>query len=149
MILETRPDGLRPIGYCRHSLACAIKNGRLPEDMSLEDALAMAQMTDLRLDLPDPYDYVDERWDAGERALVVSYLRAGARIVEFRGLSSCRFRCGVDQRVMGNACLSDGTFTWPEGFAHYLEAHHVRPPEEFVQHALRGGKRIPAASQGV
>lgn len=42
---------------------------------------------------------------------------------------------------MGTTCSSDGTFVWPEGFAHYLEEHAVRPPQEFVQHALDGARR--------
>ncbi len=35
---------------------------------------------------------------------------------------------------MGSMCLTDGTYGWPQGFAHYVEAHGVRPPEEFVRH---------------
>lgn len=47
--------------------------------------------------------------------------------------SSCRF-CGEGN---GSACLTDGTYVWPGGFAHYLLNHAVRPPQEFVDHVLR------------
>lgn len=39
--------------------------------------------------------------------------------------------------TLGAACLSDGQFIWPEGLAHYVDKHFIRPPEEFVQHALQ------------
>jgi hypothetical protein len=38
--------------------------------------------------------------------------------------------------MCGAAELSDGRFLWPEGLAHYVECHGVRPPHEFVAHAL-------------
>ncbi|MFT5048691.1 MAG: hypothetical protein ACI8QZ_000078 [Chlamydiales bacterium] len=33
---------------------------------------------------------------------------------------------------MGSRCLTDGEWVWPEGLAHYVEAHHVRLPDEFL-----------------
>ncbi len=39
--------------------------------------------------------------------------------------------------TMGSTCLSDGHFIWPVGLAHYVDKHLVRPPEEFVRHALQ------------
>ncbi|WP_437782765.1 hypothetical protein [Sorangium sp. So ce1097] len=42
---------------------------------------------------------------------------------------------------MGTICLSDGTFVWPEGFAHYVKVHAVRPPKDFVRHVLREVQR--------
>jgi hypothetical protein len=32
-----------------------------------------------------------------------------------------------------------GAFGWPEGLAHYLVAHDVRLPAEFVEHVLADG----------
>jgi hypothetical protein len=83
-------------------------------------------------DLPDPREHVDPSWDPRERARVVAYLTAAERVVQWRGLSPCRL-CGCWN---GSACLGDDAYNWPEGFAHYLEAHDVRPPAEFVAHAL-------------
>ena len=37
---------------------------------------------------------------------------------------------------MGSWDLTDGTWVWPEGLAHYIEAHGVILPEEFVDRAL-------------
>ena len=114
--------------------------------------------------LPDPHAFVDPSWDANERATVIAYLRAGEVAVEWCGSSMCRFDCGVDpsspavvelktavpdadiarltrvvfaREVMGSHDMTDGTFIWPEGFAHYLEVHAVRPPAEFVNHVLK------------
>jgi len=52
-----------------------------------------------------------------------------------RLLGHWREDCG---RHNGSAELADGTYCWPEGLAHYLEAHQVRPPEEFVEHVVSG-----------
>jgi len=74
--------------------------------------------------LPDPQNYVDESWDPDERDLIVRYLEAGKKHAQWRGMSSCRF---CDCRN-GSACLTDGTYVWPQGLSHYLREHAVRPP---------------------
>lgn len=43
---------------------------------------------------------------------------------------------------MGRTDVSDGTFVWPSGLAHYVERHDVRLPPWFVAHAL--GRRTVA-----
>ena len=35
---------------------------------------------------------------------------------------------------MGRTDLTDGTFVWPDGLAHYVERHDVRLPEQFAAH---------------
>ena len=87
--------------------------------------------------LPDPQDFVDKTWSAVERDKVRIYLRAGRAAEHYMGYSHCRFNCGVDDADMGDADLTDGTYVWPQGFVHYVEAHGVKPPEEFVRHVLR------------
>jgi hypothetical protein len=114
--------------------------------------------------LPDPRAFVDPSWDAAERAAVIAYLRKGKTAMVWCGHARCRFDCApepdadtlaswkkigfrdddarniarnkFEAQLMGTSCLTDGTFIWPEGFAHYLEAHAVRPPVEFVRHVL-------------
>jgi hypothetical protein len=81
---------------------------------------------------PDPRAFVDETWDAGDRDVVIEYLSSGFTVRAFGGVSTCRF-CGRDN---GAIEVSDGTWTWPEGLAHYLAEHGVRLPEEFVQHVF-------------
>ena len=46
---------------------------------------------------------------------------------------TCRL-CG---RSNGDATLADDAYQWPEGLAHYVEAHAVRLPVEFVAHVRR------------
>lgn len=79
-------------------------------------------------DWPDPHALVDLEWDPDERAEVASYLRRGFIARRYLGLSRCRF---CDSPV-GALELSDGVFLWPEGLAHYVEAHAVRLPERFM-----------------
>lgn len=85
-------------------------------------------------DLPDPHDMVDPAWDPAERAAVIDYLRKAQRGPSAMGYSWCRFRCGIPKNQMGAADFHDDVYAWPEGYPHYLEAHGVKPPEEFLRH---------------
>jgi len=88
-------------------------------------------------DLPWPADFVDRQWDPRERDAVAKYLDAGKTVGSYRGWSTCRL-CGKHN---GSQDLSDGSYVWPQGFSHYVRDHSVRPPVEFVQHALGGRPR--------
>lgn len=81
---------------------------------------------------PDPSRFVDPTWEDVERDNVADYLGRGFVVRAYMGYSPCRL-CGKD-----NGCLelSDGVYVWPEGLAHYLTDHSVRPPEPFLLHAL-------------
>ena len=74
------------------------------------------------------YDSLDER----NRVSV--YLDSGVVCAEWRGLSFCRFDCGVDARSMGYRDLTDGTWIWPEGLSHYVSEHNVVLPAEFLDY---------------
>jgi hypothetical protein len=71
---------------------------------------------------------------------VGSYLRSGETYEQYRGLSWCRFQCGISFGDMGSCDLTDGTWVWPEGLAHYVESHSVNLPSEFIDHATSGIK---------
>ena len=81
---------------------------------------------------PFPQDFVDETWNAIERELVAEYLTHGFVTRVFMGFSTCRM-CGA---LNGTVEQTDRTYVWPQGFAHYVRDHGVRPPQEFVDHAL-------------
>jgi hypothetical protein len=81
---------------------------------------------------PDPAAFVDHGWDELERDDVARYLTQGFVARTWMGYSPCRF-CGKSN---GAIDLTDGVYLWPEGFAHYVEDHGVRPPAEFVEHVL-------------
>ena len=88
---------------------------------------------------PHPQDFVRGNWlDARSLAALLLYLRSAPQFVAYRGLSWCRFSCGVDKRTMGNREFSDGLWVWPEGLAHYVEHHDVFLPDEFVSRAISG-----------
>lgn len=80
---------------------------------------------------PDVREFVDESWDEDERLDVGSYLRHGLVARAWMGYSPCRL---CEKATNGNLDLTDGTYLWPEGLAHYVLDHDVRLPQEFVEH---------------
>lgn len=89
--------------------------------------------------MPDPRDLVDPDWPKAERELIAAYLEAAPAVEHWMGYSYCRFECG--EHDMGTQDLSDGTWIWPEGLAHYVLEHSVRLPEEFIQHIHEAARR--------
>jgi hypothetical protein len=85
--------------------------------------------SDERPDLPSPSDFVDTQWDDDEREVVASYFDRATLVRTYMGHSTCRI-CGVTN---GSVEYSDGIYRWPEGFAHYIRDHNVRPPEELLE----------------
>jgi hypothetical protein len=85
-----------------------------------------------------PQEFV--RADLG--ADVASYLRSGEIYEQYRGFSWCRFECGIPYRDMGSRDLTDGTWVWPEGLAHYVESHSVNLPPGFVDHIASGVRTV-------
>jgi hypothetical protein len=84
---------------------------------------------------PDVRDFVVQEPDPGRQQAVAAYLRSGTAYVAAAGFSVCRI-CGA---ANGSTELTDGEyFVWPEGLAHYVEAHNVRLPDEVVAVAARG-----------
>ncbi|QNE22453.1 hypothetical protein F1D05_36835 [Kribbella qitaiheensis] len=81
---------------------------------------------------PDPANFVDAELDTAERSVIGDYVQRGEVVWGFGGVSTCRI-CGCEN---GSLELSDGTYIWPDGFAHYVLHHDVRPPERFISHAL-------------
>jgi ankyrin repeat protein len=90
------------------------------------------QREDEESELPHPRALVDAAWPLVERVRVATYLRKGRTACAWRGYSFCRFDCGVPFDQMGTRDLTDEEWVWPEGFAHYVEHHAVRPPAEFL-----------------
>ncbi|MFJ2582806.1 hypothetical protein [Kitasatospora aureofaciens] len=84
-------------------------------------------------DLPNPLPLMDATWDEEEREVVAAYLEQGQLGREFMGVSRCR----ICKQSNGNAERMDGEFVWPSGLSHYVTAHSVRLPAEFVSHVLR------------
>ena len=88
---------------------------------------------------PGPYprpQLLRATWQPPARAAMLARLRGGATFETYRGVSWCRFACGIADAAMGNRDLTDGTFVWPEGLAHYVEVHDVLLPPRFVTHAV-------------
>ena len=81
-----------------------------------------------------PAELVDLTWAPEERARVVAYLKAGKKMMAYCGTSTCRL-CLNDNN--GSQDFFDEVYVWPEGFAHYVEEHGVKPPQAFIDHVLR------------
>lgn len=82
--------------------------------------------------LPKIQESIDYSWSRDHRSVVASYLKNGTVSGRYKGWSNCRI-CGVKN---GSSDLTDGAYVWPEGLVHYVEAHHIKPNEEFVSHVL-------------
>jgi len=134
MILDQHPDsprlGMKAIGYWKIEVDPKISS-LLGRDTAKEEPL------------PDPRDFVGEWEDDYVKQRVVSYIKNAPAIIHWKGWSECRFGCpatsgGIYARGLdlGSACLSDGTYVWPEGFHHYLDVHNVIPPRVFLMHVL-------------
>jgi hypothetical protein len=93
--------------------------------------------------LPIPTSYIDRDWNATERAIVIAYLNRGKEWEAWKGSSYCRFGCQINN---GSTDLTDGIYVWPEGFAHYVECHGVKPSQEFLDHILGNDPAIISAS---
>ena len=102
-------------------------------------------LKDIGCRFPVPQTLVRANWiESEKRAIVLRYLRSASKFEGYRGLSWCRFRCGVSDYVMGNLEYWDGVWAWPQGLAHYVEFHDVILPDDFVQHALSHlGVKLP------
>ena len=92
---------------------------------------------------PHPARLVDPLWRCADRARIVAYLQSGLCIASALGHSWCRV-CRMRGKEMGSGEFSDGEWLWPEGLAHYIEAHQVRLPEPVVESMERRGWRVPA-----
>jgi hypothetical protein len=81
---------------------------------------------------------VDPSWSGPDRREVEYYLSSGSFGRAYMGYSECRI-CGQQN---GAGEFTDGTYVWPEGLLHYVRTHDVRPPDEFVVHALNARREI-------
>ena len=86
--------------------------------------------------LPQAQTFVDMVWPAtpeqvDDMARVVQYLRDGKPVASWWGSRVCPFEC---HRTQNTQALSDGVYVWPTSFAHVVEVHKVRPPDEFIEH---------------
>lgn len=73
----------------------------------------------------------------------MDYLGRGFVVRACTGLSPCRM-CGKGN---GSLELSDGTYVGPEGLKHYVQDHHVRPPEPFTSHVLARTEAFESAGR--
>ena len=88
--------------------------------------------SDMEPGWPRVTDFVDELWDETERHVVASYLEQGFIPWVQAGPSWCRI-CG---KANGTAERTDGVDIWPEGLAHYVREHGVRPPVGVIRHII-------------
>jgi hypothetical protein len=93
--------------------------------------------------LPNPRDLVGADYGPELVARISRYLESGATFMSWMGYSHCRFACGVGG-VPGCRDLSDGIWVWPEGLPHYVAAHNVTLPDEFLKAMERAQWSVPS-----
>jgi hypothetical protein len=94
-------------------------------------------------DLPHPGESVDPAWRASEGERLLSYLEQAYGVpYAWCGHSWCRLGC-PDISDIGSQDRTDGTYLFPEGLAHYVRVHAVRPPNEFLEHVRVNNYRVP------
>ncbi|GMF20836.1 unnamed protein product [Phytophthora lilii] len=105
---------------------------------------------------PNPLQLVDDAWFAECHPALLKTIEwyLTRAFVESHELaySFCRFPdCSLAQeqpRVMGACTMTDGVYCWPEGYWHYVNHHHVKPPQEFLDHILdRYGTMVEATRE--
>ena len=81
-------------------------------------------------------------WRPHQRQAILAYLSSGAQWAGYRGRSTCRFD-DCTETDLGSTDQTDGVWVWPEGLAHYVEAHDVRLPDAFTQTMIDHGFEVP------
>ena len=100
--------------------------------------------SDEKPELPHPADFVDPAWRASEGEQVLLYLEEAYGLPYFPlGWSWCRLGCPGIPNDIGTNDLTDGTYLFPEGLAHYVRLHGVRPPTEFLEHLRANNYHVP------
>lgn len=79
-------------------------------------------------------EVVDPDWNPPDLQQLATYLNSG-KLGTFTP-SGKATRCGLCEHTFSNNSiqLSDGDWVWPQCLGHYVEFHHVRLPDRFVQH---------------
>lgn len=94
--------------------------------------------------LPDPRDFVDLAWRESEGDRVLEYLDSAYDLPYVcAGFSFCRLGCPDIPCDIGTQDRTDGRYLFPEGLAHYVRVHSIRPPEEFLEHIRANDFRVP------
>lgn len=81
---------------------------------------------------PPPQELVGEYEDKIQ-SKIVNYLNNGHILNVYRGQTFCLFRCNHHQSFVE---LTDGRWVWPRDLAHYVHAHSVQLPPDFIADAL-------------
>jgi hypothetical protein len=81
---------------------------------------------------------LEGEYPAHVRSRVVEYLHGGRLLEAYGGRATCRYPACKHSKFehgIGSGEFTDGVWAWPEGLFHYIEAHSVTLPAEFVAHA--------------
>ena len=95
--------------------------------------------------LPDPRRLIGILGVHSYDGRVPAYLTQGARAAQYFGVAVCRC-CGA---TLGSSDLTDGTWVWPEGLEHYLQAHGLPLPGPFVNTIEQNRYQVPLAARGL
>jgi hypothetical protein len=89
-------------------------------------------------DLFPPQEFTGD-WPVELRRHIADYLDGGVEFEAYRCMAYC-YLCDFQQP---DRELSDGTWIWPEILGHYVRAHGIALPWQFLRLALAGARPIP------
>ena len=71
---------------------------------------------------------------AEEHEAVLKYIEASEIVIRYKGFARCR-ACG---KPVGSCDMltPNKRFVFPQGYEHYITAHSVRSPEDFIKTAV-------------
>jgi len=98
----------------------------------LRDMYAFSKYSDMKDGLPWPAELIDENQDPALLERVARYVDGCNAGEHYCGFSSCRL-CG---EFLGTCDRTDGAWVWPDMLSHYLRAHKVRLPDDFIRHVI-------------
>jgi len=75
------------------------------------------------------------------KAKLIAYLNSGEVFQSWLGDTDCRLGCGEDD--LATSDLTDGVWLWPQSLSHYIEAHDVVLPDEFLSHVRKNNWTVP------
>eukprot|EP01113_Clastostelium_recurvatum_P030493 TRINITY_DN3709_c1_g1_i2.p1 TRINITY_DN3709_c1_g1~~TRINITY_DN3709_c1_g1_i2.p1 ORF type:complete len:316 (+),score=60.10 TRINITY_DN3709_c1_g1_i2:106-1053(+) len=96
----------------------------------------------------------DQPWEGQQDFLdKLTQLEKIVPTIQYRGFSWCRFvHDGCSCKKNGSREFQDKTgfnnkvpgwtVVWPEGFRHYIEAHNLRPTQEFIDYVLEAAAPV-------
>ena len=85
---------------------------------------------------------IDKKTGEGKKSIEKSIEDTTTSVKSIQDDSSSSIFDFCITKEMGCSALTDGVYVWPEGFAHYIRRHGVKPSDQFINHILEKVKSL-------